>query len=109
MLPAPKTAIRVFACSRRVASTSLSDAEAREDPPEQLVGAHLSCDLPERLLRIGELLRDELTGAPFEKQSFRFVHMSARAAQCIDVPPPGAERSTARCRKAGALLEVHAK
>ena len=39
-----------------------SDAEAREDPPEQFITRHLSRDLPERLMRVAKLLRHEFAG-----------------------------------------------
>src|SRR5688572_8099113 len=106
MLPAPKMQMRSI---RPCMMESLSDAEAREYPAEQLVGADLARDLAERLLRVRELLRDELSALALEQQPLRFLHVLASPAQCLEMPPPGGQCSLARRRIAHAFLEVPAQ
>jgi len=77
---------------------SLTDAEAREDPPEQVVARHLAGDLAELSLRIGEFLRDELARMPLGEQAVRFLDVRAGTAQCLEVAGPAKVRL---CRPGG--------
>ena len=85
---------------------SLADAEAGEDAPEQVVARHLAGDLPKRLVRVAQFLRDQFARMPRGQQFMRRFDMRARASQRIDVPGSRRERAVRCGMKADAVLEV---
>src|SRR4026208_2216174 len=112
MLPAPKMQMRsIGPCMLE----SLSDAEARENPAKQLVGADLARDLAERLLRVRELLRDEFSAPALEQQPLGLLHILPRPAARRGArprrrpAPPARRRPPPGARPAPARLLPHAR
>src|SRR5581483_7451379 len=66
---------------------SLSHAEAREDASEQILGSELAGDLAQALLRIMQLLCNELCLAALRELTCP-LDVGAGARECIEVPLP---------------------
>jgi hypothetical protein len=82
------------------------DAEAREDPAEQVVAGDLASDLAEGLLCVGQLLRNQLAGVSLVEQPVRLLDVSAGAAQRVEVAGARRQRALARRVEPDAVLQV---
>jgi hypothetical protein len=63
----------------RVASCSFADAEARENPPKQIIGRKLAGDFGQALLSLPQVFGHELTRPCFEKLAMCFTQMNIGA------------------------------
>src|SRR5215470_15569336 len=64
----------------------LTDAEAGEDLPQEVVGGELAGYFTQRLLGAAQFFSDELAGAVVLQLTLRFIDMPAGASQRFEVP-----------------------
>ena len=85
-----KAFCRVSGCDQTKPDSSLlSDAEAGEDPAQQVIRRELTRDLRERLLRLPQLFRHQFAGALLEELPPRFLQMAIGARECVEMPTSG--------------------
>ena len=82
------------------------DAEARENPPEQIVRVKLAGNLVERPLRKAQLFRDELACAALLELARRFEKVRSRGAQRIEVTTARRDGAGFHALITDALLQV---
>src|SRR5690606_460432 len=87
----------------------LPDAEAAEDPPQQVLARELAGDFTQRLLGFAQLFGDQLARAPFREQSGSFIYMTACARERIQMALARADRTGFQRAEAHAGLEMLAQ
>src|SRR5512141_2511741 len=75
---------------------SFTDAEAGEDPSQQVVARDLAGNLAEVELCVVQLLCDQFARVALGEQPMRFLDVGARATQRVEVPRPGRESAIGR-------------
>src|SRR5512143_1584669 len=85
---------------------SFTDAEAAEDPPEQVVARDLAGDLTEVALCVVQLLRDQFPRVAFGEQPMRFLDVGARTTQRVEVTAAGRKCAIGRRMETDAVLEM---
>src|SRR5690606_12605832 len=87
----------------------LSDAEARKDLSEQIIGGEFSCDLGKRLLSLPQLFGHQLAGPMFRELQLSRAQVSFGADQRIEVPASSRNRAGIRAEEAHAFLQMRAQ
>src|SRR5882672_7885096 len=90
---------------RSWADASFADAEAAEDPSEQIIAG----DFRKGALRTAQLLGHEFPCAPFNELTPRLFQMTSRTRERLEVTAPGRNRPAAGCLESHAGFEVRSE